>query len=244
MNRRHPPITIEVPSDYRSEIPADVMALWAQGPSAAEADDANTISMYDLIGEDWLSGNGVTAKRVAGALRKIGNEAVTVKINSPGGDLFEGIAIYNLLREHPAKVTVDVMGLAASAASVIVMAGDTINVGLGAFIMVHNAWGLVVGNQTDMTEAAAMFASFDSALVDIYAARTGLKRAEVEALMSAETFLSARESVDAGLADAIDEGATLADDAKASNSSDMRAILARRKIEGLPVPARQQPLIT
>src|SRR5690606_23214700 len=122
-----------------------VLAKWAERPQAAEGDDPNTISIYDVIGEDWWTGGGFTAKRAAAALRSIGKNPVTVNVNSPGGDMFEGIAIYNLLREHPAEVTVNVMGLAASAASIIAMAGDKINVALGSFVMIHNAWGIVIG---------------------------------------------------------------------------------------------------
>ena len=95
----------------------------------AAADDDNSISIYDVIGEDFWTGEGVTVKRIDAALRKIGNRDVVVNINSPGGDVFEGIAIYNRLREHPAKVQVKVMGLAASAASIIAMAGDEIQIG-------------------------------------------------------------------------------------------------------------------
>ena len=89
---------------------------------AAEADEGATISIYDVIGEDWWTGEGVTAKRIAAALRAIGKEPVTVAINSPGGDMFEGLAIYNLLREHEGEVNVKVLGLAASAGSVIASA--------------------------------------------------------------------------------------------------------------------------
>ena len=97
---------------------------WNSGVKAASEDD-NTISILDPIGEDWY-GNGVTSKRVSAALRAIGKTDVTVSINSPGGDYFEGLAIYNLLRDHPAKVTVKIVGIAASAASVIAMAADEV----------------------------------------------------------------------------------------------------------------------
>src|SRR5690606_25853470 len=94
------------PKNFQWDAPSDVLAKWADRPHAAEADEPNTISIYDVIGEDWWTGGGFTAKRMAAALRSIGKNDVTVNINSPGGDMFEGIAIYNLLREHPAKVTV------------------------------------------------------------------------------------------------------------------------------------------
>src|SRR5262245_53778386 len=146
--------TIARPQNFQWDAPSDVLAKWAERPLAADSTDANTITIYDVIGEDLWTGGGFTAKRMSAALRSIGKNDVTVKINSPGGDMFEGIAIYNLLREHPAKVTVDVMGWAASAASIIAMAGDEIRMGLGTFMMVHNAWGMVIGNRHDMRAAA------------------------------------------------------------------------------------------
>src|SRR5690606_27950498 len=153
---------------------------WAQIPVAAMQDSDTTISILDIIGEDFWSGTGVTASRITAALRSVGNQDITVRINSPGGDMFEGIAIYNLLRAHPARVTVEVLGWAASAASIIAMAGDDIRMGLGSFMMVHNAWGMVIGNRHDMREAASLFDQFDAALADIYEARTGMKRADIE----------------------------------------------------------------
>ena len=126
--RNLPGAEFERPQAYQGDARSDVLEKWR--PMAAEADDAATISVYDVIGQDWWTGEGVTAKRVAGALRAIGKKPVTVNVNSPGGDMFEGLAIYNLLREHPAEVTVRVMGLAASAASIIAMACDRIDISL------------------------------------------------------------------------------------------------------------------
>lgn len=105
----------------------------------------NIITMFDSIGEDYWSGGGITAKKVASQLRAIGDRAVEVQINSPGGDVFEGIAIYNVLREHKQEVTIKVMGMAASAASIIAMAGDTIEIGAASFIMIHNTWVVSAG---------------------------------------------------------------------------------------------------
>ena len=110
------------PTNFQWDAPSDVLAKWAESPQAAEADDPNTVSIYDVIGEDWWTGGGFTAKRMSAALRSLGKGPVTVAINSPGGDMFEGIAMYSMLREHPGEVTIKVMGLAASAASIIAMA--------------------------------------------------------------------------------------------------------------------------
>lgn len=217
------------PSNFQWDAPSDVLARWAESPQAAEADDPNTVSIYDVIGEDLWSGGGFTAKRMGAALRAIGKNDVTVKINSPGGDMFEGIAIYNLLRDHPAKVTVEVMGWAASAGSIIAMAGDEIRMGLGTFMMVHNAWGVVVGNRHDMRDGADLFDGFDSAIADIYEARTGMDRAAIVKLMDAETFMGPSEAVANGFADVVDQSRTEASASAASTPN--RAVMARRRTE-------------
>ncbi|WP_230974890.1 head maturation protease, ClpP-related [Brevundimonas vitis] len=206
-----------------------MLAKWAESPQAAEADDPNTISVYDVIGEDFWTGGGFTAKRMGAALRAIGKNDVTVKINSPGGDMFEGIAIYNLLRDHPAKVTIEVMGWAASAASIIAMAGDEIKMGLGTFMMVHNAWGVVVGNRHDMRDGAAVFDGFDSAIADIYEARTGMDRNAIVKLMDTETFMGPSEAVENGFADTVDSNRTEASASAAGPPG--RAVMARRRTE-------------
>jgi len=176
------------------------LARWSETVAAAP-ERANTITIYDAIGEDPWDGSGFTAKRMNAALRSIGPKDVTVMINSPGGSVFEGFAIYNELAAHPAKVTVEVMGIAASAAAYITMAGDEVKMGLGTFIMVHNAWGGVIGNRNDLAEAITVLERIDNAQIDIFEARTGLKREEIEALMNAETFLTARDAVEKGFAD-------------------------------------------
>lgn len=218
------------PQNFQWDAPSDVLAKWAERPLAAEGDDPSTISIYDVIGEDMWTGGGFTAKRMAGALRSVGSNPVTVKVNSPGGDMFEGIAIYNLLREHPAKVTIDVMGWAASAASIIAMAGDEIRMGLGTFMMVHNAWGMVIGNRHDMADAAKLFEGFDAAIVDIYAARASIDRKAIEKLMDAETFMGPSEAVAKGFADAVADDLR-ASEAGANNLSE--AVFAKRRIDGI-----------
>lgn len=204
-------------------------ARWSPGVRAAEADDAATISIYEQIGEDWWTGEGWTAKRVAGALRAIGSKPVTVNLNSPGGDLFEGLAIYNLLRDHPAEVTVKVVGVAASAASVIAMAGDTIHVGRAAMLMIHNAWGVVVGNRHDMRELADVFDEFDGLMVGLYDSRCGAGRDQVAAWMDAETWFAGERAVEVGLADALLPADAVEEGAPASAAA--RAQAARRRLD-------------
>ncbi len=233
----------ERPDGLQWDAPSDAFARWAAPVQAASAGDDRTITIYDVIGEDPWTGGGFTAKRLSAALRAIGDKDVTVKINSPGGDFFEGVAIYNLLREHKAAVNVRVMGLAASAASVIAMAGDTVEIGRGAFVMIHNAWAVAVGNRHDMRDVAAVLEPFDDAMADIYAARTGGDKKDMAKLMDAETWLSASQAVELKFADGV------IDDESAPEGAAARADLAaKHKIEatlakaGMPRSERRRLL--
>jgi ATP-dependent protease ClpP protease subunit len=182
-----------------------VLQKWGEEAAGirAVAKGDNVITMYDVIGEDWWTGGGITAKKVASQLRAIGDRDVEVHINSAGGDMFEGIAIYNVLREHPQNITVKVMGMAASAASIIAMAGDTIEIGAASFLMIHNCWVLAVGNRHDMAETAAWLEPFDTAMRDVYVARTGQKAEDVAKWMDDETWLSGSVAIERGFADVL-----------------------------------------
>lgn len=201
---------------------------WNPGVMAA-GEDAASISMYEVIGEDPWTGGGVTVKRVDAALRSIGNRDVTVNINSPGGDVFEGIAIYNRLREHPAQVNVKVLGLAASAASIIAMAGDNIQIGASSFLMIHNAWVMAVGNRHDMRDVADFLEPFDRALADVYVSRTGADLATVQAAMDAETWFSGSQAVELGYANSL----LASDEVKQVESAVDPQVNALRRIESL-----------
>jgi ATP-dependent protease ClpP protease subunit len=182
-----------------------VLDKWANDAAGmrAFAVNDNVITIFDIIGEDFWSGGGVTAKKVSAQLRAIGDRPVEVQINSPGGDVFEGIAIYNVLREHPQAITVKVMGMAASAASIIAMAGDNIEIGAASFMMVHNVWVVAMGNRYDMRETADFLEPFDQALVDVYAARTGQDAKLIAKWMDAETYMSGTTAIERGFADAL-----------------------------------------
>jgi ATP-dependent Clp protease, protease subunit len=227
--------TLQRPQNYQAEIPADVLARWTASPQAAESSDDNVVSILDIIGEDFWTGGGVTAKRVSAALRAIGPKDIRVQINSPGGDVFEGIAIYNLLRAHKGKVSVEVLGWAASAASIIAMAGDDIRMGRGTFMMVHNVWGVVMGNRHDLSDASSLFETFDAALADIYAARTGRKLAEIQKMMDGETFMDPQKAVKEGFADAVDDKLGSEDGkatkASATQTDEHRRLMAKRQVE-------------
>lgn len=167
----------------------------------AEASDHPTISIFDYIGDDG-EGGGVTAKRIAAALRACAGKPITVEINSPGGNYFEGVAIYNLLRRHDAAVDVEILGIAASAASVIAMAGDTIAVAHNSEIMIHEARGLFFGTKSEMADAIETLAHVDRSMVDTYAHRSGRPVDEFEAMIAGkDVYFRGQEAIDAGLAD-------------------------------------------
>jgi len=192
------------------DLPSAAMERWNGGIKAARQDD-NSISIFDVIGADYW-GDGVTASRIAGALRSLDGADVTVNINSPGGDMFEGLAIYNLLREYKGKVTVKVLGLAASAASIIAMAGDEVQIGRGAFLMIHNCWVYAMGNRHDLAQIAADMEPFDKAMGDIYSARSGLSLDDVSAMMDGETYIGGSDAVEKGFADRLLSADEIADD--------------------------------
>lgn len=180
------------------EPPSDALARWKPGVRASADDDAATIEIYSVI-DDW---DGFSARRLSAALRAIGDRDVVVNINSPGGSVFEGLAIYNMLREHPHKVTVNVMGLAASIASVIAMSGDEVRIAKTAFVMVHNSWGVVIGNRHDLRHVADTLEPFDQAIASTYADRAEFDEARAIELMDAETWIAGAQAVEMGLADA------------------------------------------
>lgn len=194
----------------KSDLPAAAMERWNGGIRAARDGD-NSISIFDVIGADYW-GEGVTASRIAGALRSLNGADVTVNINSPGGDMFEGLAIYNLLREYDGKVTVKVLGLAASAASIIAMAGDDVQIGRGAFLMIHNCWVYAMGNRHDLAQIAADMEPFDNAMSDIYQARSGLDADTIGKMMDGETYIGGSEAVAKGFADSLLSADEIADD--------------------------------
>ena len=221
-------------SAVRWEISARAFARWDAGVRAADDDADRSISVYDVIGYDYWTGDGVTAKRIAGALRALGKGPVTVNVNSPGGDMFEGLAIYNLLREHDGEVTVKVLGLAASAASIIAMAGDTIQIARAGFFMVHNAWIIALGNRHDLREFADWLEPFDAAMADIYVARTGQDTEAIQKLLDAESWIGGSAAIEQGFADELLPSDQVKQaDAKASVAA-ARRVEASLRASGMP----------
>ncbi|MGK9463927.1 head maturation protease, ClpP-related [Streptomyces sp. G6] len=169
---------------------------WYRITNAADPDEAE-VMLYEEIG-GWF---GSTADELIAELRQVTAPRMRVRVNSPGGSVFEGIAIANALRSHPANVTVQVDGIAASIASVIAMAGDRVEMAPNTMMMIHDASGLAMGNAADMEEMAELLDVISDNIADAYAARAGGTRDEWRARMRSETWYLPEDAVDAGLAD-------------------------------------------
>lgn len=173
--------------------------------AALQPDGTLEILIYEEIGEDyWSYSGGTTAKTVKSQIDGAGNYAkILMRINSPGGDAFEGIAIYNVIRAQKKPVEVFVDGIAASSASIIAMAGDSITMGPNAMMMIHNVWSICIGEAADMRKMADSLEKISGAVAQTYVARTGKTAEEITALMDAETWLTAQECLAEGFATAI-----------------------------------------
>ena len=183
----------------RSEMSPRALDKWNPAIQAAVENTSDTITVYGVIGEDWY-GEGVTLKRIDAALRAIGERDVTVYINSPGGDMFEGIAIYHRLQEHSHQVTTKVLGMAASAASIVFLAGEKREVASSAFLMIHNCWTWLAGNRHYLRDIADDMEEFDAAMADLYAETSGQPAEDMAELMDDETYIRGKRAVELGLA--------------------------------------------
>ena len=152
---------------------------------------------------NWWDGSGETPKAFRAELEAQGGRDIDLWLNSPGGDVFAGASIYTMLRAYPGRVTVKIDGIAASAASVIAMAGDERYMSPPSNIMIHRAWTWLAGNKNDLERAKAQLAEVDEAMILAYTLRTGRGREEIEALMDAETHMSPAKAIELGFADGV-----------------------------------------
>lgn len=162
------------------------------------------IVLYAGIGQDfWGDGSMISAKQFSDELKKIDSSVneIVVRINSPGGDVFDGIAIYNRLKQHKAKIIVHVDGLAASIASIIALAGDEIYIGEGALFMIHLPWTMAYGNRMDLDNTVSRLMDVEEQMLGIYSKKTGLDRAEIKAMLEAETWMDSDEAIEKGFVD-------------------------------------------
>lgn len=173
------------------------------GYRMAKAGDAGEIYLYGPIGASFW-GDGISANQFRQDLKALGPvKTIDLRINSEGGDVFDGKAMYSLLVDHKANVHVHIDGLAASAASFIAMAGDTIAIAEGGFVMIHNAWGMAIGDADEMRKTAQMLDTVNGTIIDLYAARTKQTPDQIKKWMAAETWMTGAEAVEHGFADEI-----------------------------------------
>lgn len=172
---------------------------------AAKDNSPAEIYLYGIIGGGGLFGpSGISANQFRQDLKALGDvKAIDIHVNSEGGDVFEGKAIYSQLAQHPARINMIVDGLAASAASFICMAGNTIAVNEGGFMMIHRAWSFAMGTSEDLRKTADLLDAVDGTLADVYAARSGQDVATVKQMMSDETWMTAEQCKEMGFADKI-----------------------------------------
>ena len=190
----------------------------------------------------WGPGGQVVARRFRQQLAQCRD--VTVYINSPGGDVFAGAEMYTALREHKGRITVKVTGIAASAASMVAMAGDEILMSPVAHMMIHDPWTYAAGNYREFEHQAEVLREIGEGLIAAYTTKTGKSRDEIAAMLEAETYMNAQRCVDEGFADGIlYEQAPEADASKALKSHMMqgksygpRAVLAQIRAHATPPP--------
>lgn len=186
------------------------------------------ILIYDRIGVDFW-GDGVTAKNFVADLKALGSlDTLTIRLNSGGGDVFDGIAIYEAIaRASARKKVVCVDGLAASIASVIMMAGDEIKIAPAGFVMIHNAWSFTRGDAARMRKAADLLDSVSAQMAAIYEGRTRMTRANIKAMMDAETWFDADAAIKNGFADS-----------KTDDVVKVAASIDASRFQNIPAPLR------
>jgi len=167
--------------------------------------EGNELMLYGVIGSYW---EDLDSQIIVKTIKEMKGD-ITVKVNSPGGDVFDGIAIMNALKEHTRNgkgaVTVIVEALAASIASVIAMAGSKIIMSEGAFMMIHNPWTIAAGDSAEFKKTAGVLDQITESLNGIYSRKTGKSVEEITEMMNAETWMSAKDAVEMGFADSTDE---------------------------------------
>lgn len=219
-----------------------LLALTQEGATASIHAEAGTRSaevlLYGPIG-GWF---GVDALSFAQQIADLDVDRIHVRVNSPGGDVWDGLAIMNALRGHTAAIDITVEGLAASAASFIVQAGDTRTMALGSQMLVHDAWGVAIGNEADMIEMASTLGKVSGSIASVYASRAGGTTDDWRETMRAETWYTAEEAVSAGLADTAET--TAAEDAPAAAASFDLGVFAYAGRAEAPAPRISRPTAT
>jgi ATP-dependent Clp protease protease subunit len=218
-------LVLTVPQrEARAKFGEKVVNAWEIASEYHAESGGDELILYGDIGFSWYS-EGITASAVIDWLNSRKGKSVTVRINSPGGDVFEGIAIYNALVRHDGEVSVFIDALAASAASVIAMAGSKITMAENAMMMIHRAWTYTAGNAADLEREAALLRQIDSSLTATYTTRTGNSAEDIDAMLDAETWLTAAEAQGKGFCDNVIKGRTPDKAKEQAASKDLTALV-------------------
>ncbi len=214
--------------------PGSRASVLNMAPAATSEDGVAVLRLYDPI-DSWGDFWGVSAKEFAAALDALPADTreIRLHLNSPGGEVFEGIAIMNMLRQHRARVVAIVDGLAASAASFLACSANELVMSRNSELMIHDAWGLCVGNAGDMRDLAERLDHVSDNIASVYAAKSGGSVEVWRQAMLAETWYSAEEAVEVGLADSVDGAADAGPEAL--NAFDLSAFKHRGREEA-PAP--------
>lgn len=167
------------------------------------------VLIYEDIGDGWLG--GVSAKGFVEELNGLGElSEINVRINSDGGSVFDGLAIYNALVRHPANIKIHIDGIAASIASVIAMAGDEINMSKNAWLMIHDPWTVAGGTAGDLRSQADLLDKIRNQLLETYKIKTGLDADKISDYMTNETWFEGGEALELGFVDNITDDLAIA----------------------------------
>lgn len=208
-------------------------------------DTGSTLYLNGEISDETWFGDEVTPKLFRDELEASKGD-ITVWINSPGGDVFAAAQIYNMLMEYKCSVTVKIDGLAASAASVIAMAGTEVLMSPVAMMMVHNPMTVAIGDSLEMQRAMDMLSEVKESIINAYEIKSGLSRAKISRLVDAESWFNAKKAVEMGFAD----GLLFADDKELSNNKELEAVMFSRTAVTnslllkliLPKPEKKTPI--
>jgi len=216
---------VVLPARHKARAPADIRKARKPFKLTVKA----LRDGYEMVIYGDISVDGGSALAFREELMRAGGDPVTLLINSDGGDIFEGLAIYNEMLAYPGEITARIMSMAGSAASIIAMGADRIEMAPNAQMMVHQAWVGLQGNADDLRAVIPTLEQIDTSLVDIYAARTGQPREAIEELVKAETYLTAQRCVELGFADGFIASAKVRPLAKRNPDASAKFAAVRRR---------------
>lgn len=208
--------------------------------AAKDDGDHAEILIYDDIGRN-LWGEGIEPAEFVKELAALDVATLDVRINSAGGYVFDGLAIYNAIDRHPATVTTHIDGMAASIASVVALAGDEVRIAENAFMMIHNPWGFEVGDANAMRKMAEILDALGGSLVDAYVGKTGKSEEVIRGMMDEETWFNSEEALEVGLVDEVDEAMAVAASFDLSRFHNVRPEVLERAAERIPPPPAATP---